>query len=139
VGLTVETFIAKCQGAEGGQERANYALFLTELCTVLGLATPDPASATTEHNDYVFEYSVTFRNPEKPRPSFPQGAVEQTAAVMAGIAATSAPLSAAELAQQFKQGRKSEARIAATLASLVRAGFISSLDGRVRFTLRRAA
>jgi hypothetical protein len=63
VGLTVETFITKWAGAEGGQERANYALFLTELCMVLGLATPDPASATTEHNDYVFERAVTFRDP----------------------------------------------------------------------------
>src|SRR5439155_12784616 len=43
---------------------ANYALFLTELCTVLGLGNPDPASATTEHNDYVFERAVTFRDPD---------------------------------------------------------------------------
>jgi hypothetical protein len=28
----VDTFIARWQGREGGQERANYALFLTELC-----------------------------------------------------------------------------------------------------------
>ncbi|WP_317208260.1 hypothetical protein [Rhizobium halophilum] len=27
----VEAFIARWQGQEGGQERANYALFLTEL------------------------------------------------------------------------------------------------------------
>lgn len=33
---TVEAFIAKWQGVEGGQERANYALFLTVLCDVLG-------------------------------------------------------------------------------------------------------
>src|SRR4029078_12829496 len=62
VGLTVETFIAKWQGAEGGQERANYALFLTELCTRLVFPTPDPASAVSEHNDYVFERAVTFHN-----------------------------------------------------------------------------
>ncbi|WP_426131737.1 hypothetical protein [Pararhizobium sp. PWRC1-1] len=51
---TVETFITRWQGQEGGQERANYALFLTELCDLLGLAHADPASATTEGNDYVF-------------------------------------------------------------------------------------
>jgi hypothetical protein len=33
-----EAFIARWQGREGGQERANYALFLTELCDVLGVS-----------------------------------------------------------------------------------------------------
>jgi hypothetical protein len=55
---TVETFITRWQGQEGGQERANYALFLTELCDLLGLPHADPASATTEGNDYVFERAV---------------------------------------------------------------------------------
>lgn len=54
----IESFISRWQGHEGGQERANYALFLTELCDVLGLAHADPASATTELNDYVFERAV---------------------------------------------------------------------------------
>jgi len=42
----------------GGAERANYALFLTELCIALDLDRPDPASADTSTNDYVFERSV---------------------------------------------------------------------------------
>jgi hypothetical protein len=54
----VEAFIARWQGQEGGQERANYALFLTELCGLLGLAHPDPASAAHDDNDYVFERVV---------------------------------------------------------------------------------
>jgi hypothetical protein len=54
-----ETFIARWQGQEGGQERANYALFLTELCDALGLPHPEPAGATRERNDYVFERVVT--------------------------------------------------------------------------------
>jgi hypothetical protein len=53
-----EAFIARWQGHEGGQERANYALFLTELCDILGLPHPDVANATHEFNDYVFERSV---------------------------------------------------------------------------------
>ena len=56
--VPVEAFIARWQGREGGQERANYALFLSELCDVLGVPRPDPASATHEMNDYVFERSV---------------------------------------------------------------------------------
>jgi len=55
----VEQFIGRWQGREGGQERANYALFLTQLCDVLGVAQPDPTSAVTEENDYVFERVVT--------------------------------------------------------------------------------
>jgi len=54
-----DAFIARWQGQEGGQERANYALFLTELCDVLGVPRPDPASAAHERNDYVFERVVT--------------------------------------------------------------------------------
>jgi len=54
-----EAFITRWQGQEGGQERANYALFLTELCDALGLPHPDPADARHERNDYVFERVVT--------------------------------------------------------------------------------
>jgi hypothetical protein len=56
----VETFIARWSGREGGQERANYALFLTELCDLLGVPHPEPAHATREANDYVFERVVNF-------------------------------------------------------------------------------
>lgn len=54
----IEAFIQRWQGREGGQERANYALFLTELCNVLNLDPPEPANATAELNDYVFERVV---------------------------------------------------------------------------------
>jgi hypothetical protein len=47
----VEAFILRWQGREGGQERANYALFLTELCDLLGLPHPDPASAAHTSNE----------------------------------------------------------------------------------------
>jgi hypothetical protein len=58
VTAAVEAFIARWQGQEGGQERANYALFLTELCDLLGLPHAEPASADHEGNDYVFERVV---------------------------------------------------------------------------------
>lgn len=60
--MDVESFIARWQRNEGGAERANYALFLTELTELLGLPRPDPANASHEHNDYVFERAVTFRD-----------------------------------------------------------------------------
>ena len=60
----VESFIARWQGRDGGQERANYALFLTEFCDAVGLPHPDPAGTKTEENDYVFERLVREPNPD---------------------------------------------------------------------------
>jgi hypothetical protein len=56
--MPVDTFIDRWSGGEGGQERANYGMFLTELCDVLGVNRPDPAAASSHDNDYVFERSV---------------------------------------------------------------------------------
>ncbi len=58
----IEHFIARWTANEGGQERANYALFLSELADVLGVPRPDPANASTEDNDYVFERAVKEPN-----------------------------------------------------------------------------
>lgn len=60
--VDVEGFIARWSGGEGGQERANYALFLSELADVLAVARPEPAAATSELNDYVFERAVKEPN-----------------------------------------------------------------------------
>lgn len=53
-----DRFIERWRRNEGGAERANYALFLIELCELLGLERPAPADATHERNDYVFERDV---------------------------------------------------------------------------------
>src|ERR1700737_3074011 len=55
----VNAFIQRWQGQEGGQERANYALFLTELCDLIGVDHPEPAGATHERMYYVFELALT--------------------------------------------------------------------------------
>jgi len=44
-------------------ERANYQLFLSELCDFLGVLRPNPTVADERANDYVFERPVTFRHP----------------------------------------------------------------------------
>lgn len=62
--MDIEHFIARWTAGAGGQERANYALFLSELCSVLDVPSPDPAGHATEHNAYVFERAVTFREPD---------------------------------------------------------------------------
>jgi hypothetical protein len=54
----IESLIRRWQCREGGQERANYVSFLNEMIALLGLPPPDPADATHEHNDYVFDRAV---------------------------------------------------------------------------------
>ncbi len=57
----LESFIDRWQDA-GGSERANYQLFLTELCQLLDLPQPEPAGNDTRDNAYVFERRVIIRN-----------------------------------------------------------------------------
>lgn len=54
-------FIARWSKAEAA-ERANYGLFLSELCDLLEVPRPDPAGADTAQNAYVFERAVTFHH-----------------------------------------------------------------------------
>ena len=52
-----EDFIARWSRSEAN-ERANYTLFLSELCDLLGVPRPDPAQADDRQNAYVFERNV---------------------------------------------------------------------------------
>ncbi|WEK38531.1 MAG: class I SAM-dependent DNA methyltransferase [Candidatus Brevundimonas colombiensis] len=63
--MNIDAFIAFWANTEGGAERANTAPYILGLLRALGLPPPDPAGATTLHNDYVFERAV--------RPSFHSG------------------------------------------------------------------
>lgn len=57
----VAKFISRWSDAPPS-ERANYVMFLTELCGVLDVPVPDPAGPDTERNAYVFERAVTFHH-----------------------------------------------------------------------------
>ncbi len=57
------SFIARWSQS-GAAERANYALFLAELCDVLDVPRPDPSRPDDTENAYVFERSVTFHHPD---------------------------------------------------------------------------
>ena len=59
----VDTFIARWKGTTG-TEKANYQLFLSELCALLALPTPDPASKDNSENAYTFERRVDIQNPD---------------------------------------------------------------------------
>jgi hypothetical protein len=57
----IDAFIKRWQ-ASAASERANYQLFLTELCAVLEVEPPQPAGSDEALNAYVFEKSVRFPN-----------------------------------------------------------------------------
>ena len=57
----VDAFIKRWE-ASAASERANYQLFLTELCAVLEVEPPQPAGADGSLNSYVFEKAVRFPN-----------------------------------------------------------------------------
>jgi len=57
----VENFIAAWQ-ASGGAERANYQLFLSGLCDLLGVPRPEPTKPDDRDNAYVFERTVTWQH-----------------------------------------------------------------------------
>ncbi|MDH0144406.1 class I SAM-dependent DNA methyltransferase [Aquipseudomonas alcaligenes] len=59
----LDTFLSRW-GKAGGTERANYQLFLTELCSLLGLPLPEPAGDDTRDNAYVFERRVVINQPD---------------------------------------------------------------------------
>lgn len=58
-----ENFIKRWQ-ASGASERANYQLFLTELCELLGVEKPRPASDKVQEAAYTFERPVAFNDGE---------------------------------------------------------------------------
>ncbi|RYF73179.1 MAG: SAM-dependent DNA methyltransferase, partial [Cytophagaceae bacterium] len=49
----------------GGAERANYGLFLQDLCTLIGVAAPDPTTDNPAQDAYVLERAVTFSDGPK--------------------------------------------------------------------------
>ena len=57
----VDAFIDRWKSADG-TEKANYVLFVRELCQLLGVPEPDPSRDDTRDNAYVFERRVTFQH-----------------------------------------------------------------------------
>lgn len=45
--------------SSGAAERANYQMFLSELCDVIGVPRPDPTAADTTRNLHVFDRAIT--------------------------------------------------------------------------------
>ncbi len=67
-------FIEKWAGKDGG-ERANYQLFIGELCELLGAPAPEPASSDDADNAYVYERRVAFPGQVAP-PGSPKSSLQ---------------------------------------------------------------
>jgi hypothetical protein len=70
--------------------------------------------------------------------NFPNNTTDQLAAQKVAFALYDDTVSAADLAEGFKQGKKCEAREAATLASLTCTGSIATSKHATAFSIRRA-
>ena len=78
-----EAFIERWQAA-GGTERSNFQMFFTELCHLLELPTPDPASEKTRDNAFGFQSAmeseglIRYIRPEYQNPASATAAPRQT-------------------------------------------------------------
>lgn len=61
--ISEKDFIERWKNS-GGSERANYQLFLAELCDLLGTPRPEPAKPANIENAYVFERGIRFTDGE---------------------------------------------------------------------------
>ncbi len=59
----ITAFIFRWQ-TSGAAERANYQMFLSELCDVIDVPRPDPTAADTARNLYVFDRAITRAHPD---------------------------------------------------------------------------
>ena len=59
--MTYPEFEARWKPA-GGAERANYGLFLQDLCDLIGVARPDPTTDNPAQDAYVLERAVEFND-----------------------------------------------------------------------------
>jgi hypothetical protein len=59
--VTYPDFEARWKPA-GGAERANYSLFLQDLCDLIGIARPDPTTDNPTQDAYVLERAVEFND-----------------------------------------------------------------------------
>jgi hypothetical protein len=60
---SIEAFLSRWENS-GASERANYQMFLSELCDILAVPRPDPTSPDPEKNLYVLDRAITRVNPD---------------------------------------------------------------------------
>lgn len=110
----IPKFIRRWQ-ASGASERANYQLFLSELCDLLEVPRRDPAGPDNAENAYVFERPVTFHHGDGSTSGgridlYKRGCFVLEAKQGVEQASTPAPLSAAKQAAQARRRKGSAIR-----------------------------
>ena len=60
----INIFLNRWSNLFGGAERANYVMFLNEMCDLIGVANPNPANHDDDHASYRFERPVKRRDSE---------------------------------------------------------------------------
>lgn len=115
--VTVDEFIEKWRPS-GGNERANTQLFVSDLCSILGVEAPQPTFSEVTRNDYVFERHVIKTEIDGTtsngwvdcykRDSFileaKQGSAADIAAVEGGAGETRRDFFGQTAAERFKRG-----------------------------------
>ncbi len=91
----------------------------------------------TEKKQQIEADLVSFEDVGKP--NFPKEETRRAIAISGVLASAAAPMSAADIAARFKQGKRLEKDIALTLRSFLRFGDVVSADGGKTFALRRVA
>ncbi len=57
----IDAFIERWERS-GAAERSNHQLFISELCDLIGVPHPNPATPDNSQNAYIFERAVTFQH-----------------------------------------------------------------------------
>ena len=73
------------------------------------------------------------------KPSFPREETRRAMAISAALARASAPMSATDIAGQFRQGKRIERDVALLLRAFARLGELTTADGGKTYALRRVA
>lgn len=133
--MPIDTFLTRWRNS-GGSERANYQLFIPDLCEMLQVDRPQPPNEDTRDNPYVFKRRVVFHHGDGStsnefvdcykRHAF----IGELKKIRAG-AESPAPLDEADIAQRFTgkgPWKKRMAQILETPVTLGRA--LISDDGR---------
>lgn len=96
-------------------------------------------AATPVQPEQQAELGLVATTAKVQKPLFPSTPREQTGAVFAALLDAATPLDSTAIAATFRQGRKIESKVAATLSALARLGHLATTDDGARYWLQRAA
>jgi len=121
--VTHPEFEARWQPS-GRAERANYGLFLTDLCDLLGVPRPDATTDSPAQDAYVLERTVTFDDGASKKSIgridlYKRGCFVLETKQGTDLPDTAAPVTAAQVTARFRRTRATQVQpLLATLKAL---------------------